>query len=523
MGRNLLQRHLIPLLLTAALLAGCSLLGLGRSNLPTATPGPQLLPPEWTSTPASAQPTALPSTGAVLSTDTPNASATLVPSGFANSAWLLEVAAPDGWTRAEALVELADGSVLAMGRVYQASWHSIWLARLTSRGQIVWLKQVAIPAEETFYAFVLAASPGGAGIVSGRHLVPAGAGPVEQEPVTLAISPAGAIEWILPYGARAVGVGAAGAVLLIGGDSLWQVDPAGQVRWRAGSQVGEVQADDFYPYADRMAGYRLATGDMLLAGTIEELVVPGGGADRAGPDPGVTSYWFARFQGEGTPAWKRVFTTDPLAQYGLMGSVTEGGHLVVGGTHRQLSQTDQGLSSKALFAWFQGLDPEGRTLYHRRLLDLPSLDGLEPTPDGGLLLLGKRAIERSEEYPAGGEQAIMVKLDPEGRIEWAREFKQGLEIHAVTALSEGGYLLSVGSGIQFARLDGEGQIHNCPQLESMEPRMRLEEQPARDDKAAAVPMALAELQPAGPEREVPSLSLSPAIFSSTELCRNLGP
>jgi hypothetical protein len=270
-----------------------------------------------------------------------------------------------------------------------------------------------------------------------------------------------------------------------------------------------------------LQGHGSPEGELLFGGTTQDLVVPGDMIARAGPDPGYITYWYAAFDPDGELRWKHFYAVDPLQQHRMRSAVTADGNLVIGGTRysRVVSQTD--LYFDFQYAWLRVVDPDGRTIFHQRYLDLPRLEGIGSTPDGGLILHGLRYVPGDEINPSQ-EYAQLVKLDAEGRVEWAREFQEGLQIEAVLALRDGTYLLSIGNNQVFVRLNAQGWLPDCEDIPIAETRMRVDNEPAQSDTSAQVPLSLSFEHP----EEEPTdhiLGLSPATFSVQEFCRYISP
>ncbi|MFN2147164.1 MAG: hypothetical protein ACK2T2_02140 [Anaerolineales bacterium] len=518
---------IVLVIILAAVLSGGWLGGLtagfpGGSKDPTAGVPAPTLPPSWTPTASpTPRPTAVrtPSAASTPLAELALPTATPVP-GYAESAWMVRIEGP-AYSSADALVEMSDGSILAKGNVYdQGSLHSTWLARIERTGMVAWLRTVPIGPDQRFLVFDIGAGPGDLGMISGSYYPPAGGGGSISQAVLLAVAPGGSVEWRAPF--RPVDVEETGADSVVFFTSLGagEIRSDGQLGWHASFDFGPeyTPIDDFYPAPHLLAGDSLSDGGVLVGGVIEDEVVPGDMVARAGPDPGYTHYWLARFSIDGELRWKHVFTLDAVQEGGIYAVRTRDEGMIIGGIRRRRISTATDLYYVPLYAWLRKVDANGRTVFHQRYLDLAQLDGLATTPDGGLIIYG-RSYQEEDGNPFAREQFKLVKLNPRGVVEWAREFPVDVRVKTVLPLSDGSYVLTIQEGLTFLRLNSEGVLPECAQVDIAGTRMRLDVQPAQFDIAGQVPLAMTMEQERLPA-PMP-LMLSAVGFTQHELCRSI--
>jgi hypothetical protein len=475
------------------------------------------LPPSWTAT---STPTQTP-TPTGTPTVTPAPTKTPFPDFYQDSAWVIAIEAPSGWRGANNLVELSDGAIIVAGAIKVGINHeTIWLARISTVGAVDWVKSLTLPGGGTFYINSLAAGPDGSTLLSGDYNPPGGRGATEIDDVMISVDMEGMLEWQVWGYSRKTQVLDDGALMLIDrlGVARWPSDRASE--WRASLDFGAgyIEPPDYYPIPQLVEGYRLPDGTLLFSGTIEDLVVPGDGIARGGPDPGFINYWYAAFSAQGDLRWKHFYAIDGTEQFRIYGDAYDDGSLVLGGSKIQRVQTERDLYNLPLYSWVRRMSSNGRTLFHQRYLDLPRLDGIEATIDGGMLLHGVN-FEPEGENVFGIEQPRIVKLDADGNVEWARQFQDDLRLRAVVPLSDGTYLISFGYDLAFARLDAQGFVAGCPQISNADMRMRVDNEPAQFDAADTIPLSLITAESDTERSAPPNLSLSSMNLTTIELCR----
>jgi hypothetical protein len=475
------------------------------------------LPPSWTATPS---PTDLPPATAT-STTTPFPTPTPFPQTYLDSTWVIEIEARDGWRGADEMVELSDGGILVAGvNKVGINHETIWLARISPVGAVEWVKNLTLPGGGTFHINSLDAGSNGSALLNGDYNPPGGSGALEIDDVMLSITTGGTIEWQTWGYSRQTQMLDDGTMLLFDGLGVRQWSEDQQDDWAFDLDLGEgyLEPPEYYPAPRLVQGYRTTDGTLLLTGTIEDLAVPGDGVARGGPDAGYTSYWFAGFTQDGELRWKHFYAIDAVEQFRIYGTVIEDATLVVGGSKRQRVQTERDLYYLPLYSWVRIVSSSGRTLVHRRYLDLPRLDGLEATADGGFLLYGLNYVPEGENV-FGIRQPRIVKLDADGNVEWARQLQDDFWLRAVLPLSDGTTLISYGPDLRIARLDAQGNLTGCEQIIPSDTRMRVDNEPAQFDIANTVPLALETEEPGAERSDEPNFNLTPVNFTAFELCR----
>lgn len=298
-------------------------------------------------------------------------------------------------------------------------------------------------------------------------------------------------------------------------------DPGRALDWVARLDFGAAffVPPDYFPFPQLVAGRSHPDGSVSFAGSVQDLVVPGDMVERAGPDAGYTAYWYTRFSPDGDLIWKRFYPVNALDESRMYGMTTQDGSLVIAGSKRERVSTDLALYYVPQYSWVRKVDPDGRTLFHSRYLDLPKLEGLQPTEDGGLLLYGLNYVESGGSV-FGTKQTRLLKLGSDGEVDWARQLQDDLTLRTVLPLSDGTYLVSLGYDLTFARMNDQGWLPNCPGFQISETRMRMDNEPAQFDQANQVPLTLLFQDTGGEQEELPALGWSAATYSVQETCRS---
>ncbi len=482
------------------------------------------LPPTWTPVPVS--PTAVILTPTLTLTVSPTLppTPTPYPVGYLDSTWLIDIEGPNGWISPDHLVKLDDSTILAIGDVYSAqnkfnSWQetTIWIARLDLTGELLWIRYIPIPGDDTFHPFSLHAGINGSGLLSGAYYHPTGDGRVKVNRITFSISAEGDIEWMKPVSSGYKEVLVDGSILLKTGiKTTMIINPQGEEVFRAvldfGSDYGEVWE---FPFPDLEIAHKLPDGDWLFAGTIADEYWGEGSADRSGYSEGNTAYWYARFSADGNLKWKHLHPIDPLQQSINDLILTAEDQIVISGTV---------LYSPYSYTWLRAIDSEGKTVFHKRYLDLPILrKALATDSDGSIFFWGRRTIPQGE-YQPDLKIVSLAKVSPAGDLEWIRTFPNHVYINAVLPLVDGSVLLSLrvpSLSITLARIDGSGQLPDCAELPLESFESRVDQQPPLFDIADQVPISLLLTTPDAEEAiDLPQITPKSINLSLTELCRD---
>lgn len=129
--------------------------------------------------------------------------------------------------------------------------------------------------------------------------------------------------------------------------------------------------------------------------------------------------------------------------------------------------------------------------------------GVVPTFDGGVIIFweGKRELIQQ---PNGGEtlphqrEAVLVKLDAMGEVEWGRGFQEAVVISAVEAFRDGTSLISLRNwkvgdqSAMLARLSGKGLLLGDPYSAPRPIQMRDDGDPPKIDLGEKVLFGLSD-------------------------------
>lgn len=120
--------------------------------------------------------------------------------------------------------------------------------------------------------------------------------------------------------------------------------------------------------------------------------------------------------------------------------------------------------------WIVKLDPSGEIEWQKNFggAGIEMAHAVEQTLEGGYVVVGW-----TESFGAGGTDAWVLKLDPNGEIKWQKTFGgSGFDLaHAIEQTQDGGYLVtgwteSFGAGdmdVWVLKLDAHGDISGCPE------------------------------------------------------------
>ena len=172
---------------------------------------------------------------------------------------------------------------------------------------------------------------------------------------------------------------------------------------------------------------------------------------------GKADAWVVRFDDTGKTLWDRVLGGPKADSVSAIRSSRDGGYILAGSTRSGGARQTDG--------WVIKLDAEGRRQW-ARIFGGKDYDGFEtvvPLTGGGFLLAG---YTRSRS--AGRQDAWVVKIDAAGRLLWERRFGGGGDgvINAAVETSNGGYVLvgqrkarTAGAGDGWvARIDRAGRL-----------------------------------------------------------------
>jgi hypothetical protein len=197
-----------------------------------------------------------------------------------------------------------------------------------------------------------------------------------------------------------------------------------------------------------------------------------------------------------------------------------------------LSSTDEivitggDASGEIGYIWIRKINAEGKTVFHRRYPDLPLAwdDPLSTGFDGSSFFWGRRSIPQGE-YEPDLHIASLVKVSPEGDLEWIRTFSNHVVIKDVLPLRDGSLIISLRGpdwDIALARIDASGNLPGCSSLPMNTLERWVDQQPALFDTAGVLPLTIRFTIPDPAE----DIQLPPIEFISNdpvlvEICRTL--
>ena len=468
--------------------------------------------------------TTLPPTLSLTPDPTLPSTLTPFPDGYLDSTWLIDIQRPDVWYSPDHLIKLSDETILAVGDIYSnqnkfGSWRhtTVWISRLTPTGNLIWIKYIPISGDDQFFPNTLSTGINNNGLLSGILYHPTGDGRLEPHRMTMSITDDGVIEWSKPLNSGYKQVLENGSILLQTGiSSVSIINQQGEVQSQIELDFGPGYGQAYIlPYPVLDIAHQLANGDWLFAGTIVDDYWGESSPDKSGYMEGNTAYWYARFSADGKPIWKHLHPIEPLGQSIRGLTINSDNQIVFSGTGRY---------DPLFYTWLRKVDQDGKTVFHKRYLNLPILqNALSPGGDGITYFWGRRSIPQGEHQP-DLQIVSLAKVTQEGDLEWIRTFPNHYYIHAVLPLDDGSILTSFRApdfGIALARIDANGMLPNCTamQIESLERQVDIN--PARFDTGDQESISLTFPTPdAEEEITLPQTTLKSIDLPLTELCRS---
>jgi hypothetical protein len=159
-------------------------------------------------------------------------------------------------------------------------------------------------------------------------------------------------------------------------------------------------------------------------------------------------YWIVKLDANGNKQWDRTYGGDG---YDLLRSLlqTSDGGYILGGDSNSPSSGDKSEGSRgAQGSWVVKIDSEGNKEWDRsfgRDSD-EEWNSIQQTSDGGYIVGGyyyNFVGGGSPDYPQGGDNYWIVKLDSGGNKEWERQYggEENDRLYSLQQTSDGGYIL----------------------------------------------------------------------------------
>jgi hypothetical protein len=405
----------------------------------------------------------------------------------------------DGWTAPDRIVQLSDGSLAAIGR----SWSSgekgrPWLIKLSLAGEVLWLKQAVLTGFEELRISSMGAGQNGDIVLTGTLYSGPSGGP-DPHSITVLLDPDGDVRSIFDDNGSYMQLLEGGGYLMSPSLGVRGLDAEGRLVWSKTLSLGESQNQPPHdlPFIAREVVSMTATGELLFSGSTAYMVANPGNPVRGQTDR-ILELWFVRFESSGQAVWKHQYVVNlPTILYG--DRTSDGGLVSVGG-YAPL-QGGSEVPVEPIYTWAMKVDAQGGLIYQRRFLDLDRLSGAAATAEGGMVLFGEAprkmiSLSDGSETLAQHSDAMLIKLDAQGAVEWGRGFREGVVIRAVKPLLDGTYLISwwnwreADQDALVARLDTEGLLPGDPFLATHEIRVRDDGDPLKIDEGDDVPFAL---------------------------------
>ncbi len=312
----------------------------------------------------------------------------------------------------------SDGSLVLGGETdsFGAGGHDLWLFRLDGSGAITWQKTYGTDGDE---AGEVIAAPDGGYVLVGRNF--------DQDIAWIAkLDANGAIQWQKQLSPNTAGYAGAqllsdGGVLVFG-NAINMSTFTFTFRLLRLSSSGAVVWQKEYPSSRSLVGapQQLSDGSFLVAGTSVDMA------------SNATDVWLMKLSSSGAIQWQKTYggSEDDVA-----GAVTpiSGGYLLAA----QTNSFGPGAGTDAFNIWLLKLDTSGNTLW-QKVLGGPGDDFAFPSAQlaDGWLLSGM-----TSSFGAGGDDALLAKVDTNGTVQWAKTYG-GADDDQLIAFADqsGGYL-----------------------------------------------------------------------------------
>jgi len=243
------------------------------------------------------------------------------------------------------------------------------------------------------------------------------------------------------------GTGSFGA----GGWDMWilKLDSYGNVQWQKtyggwGVGIDGLNAEYVHDLAKTSDG-----GYIVVGGTTSY-----GAGDR--------DIWVLKLDSQGNVQWQRTFGSSLFDWSHHVGQTSDGGYIISGATSFVLGFLGGGWGYDI---WVLKLDSQGNIQWQKTYggWSLEAPETIQQTSDGGYILVGL-----TQSFGFGPQDILIIKLDSQGNIQWAKTYGgMGYEIgFYIRQTQDGGYIVS-GSTTSFGaggwdllvlKLDPNGNI-----------------------------------------------------------------
>ncbi len=351
--------------------------------------------------------------------------------------------------QAHTIQQTADGGYILAGHMWYRETRNqdIWVIKLDPEGEIEWQKTYGGPSDEEVHS-IQQTTDGGYILAGSTWSFSVGA----SDAWVVKLGPNGNIEWQTTLGhaggdkAAAVQEMSDGSYLIAGkyyGNAwLFKLDRNGILRWqRTYGEAGRaISVNDFQGTDD--GGYILAGSS--LKSTFD--------------------FWAMKLDANGRVQWSQVYSRGRDAKAYAVQQTTDGGFILAGETKTAGAYFD---------AWVVKLRPNGDIEWEKTFGggEYDVFYDVLQTRDGGYLLVGE-----TWSFGAGNIDVWMLKLTPEGRVQWQKTYGTpgGEWGESVLQTENGDYVVAGvdGGDMLVFRMNAQGDIPGCNLFARSTPEVR---------------------------------------------------
>lgn len=366
---------------------------------------------------------------------------------------------PDGAT---AVQPTADGGYVVVGARYSPNPPDAWLFKIDNRGDLVWQSNFGDPSHGAYVRSIQTTVDGGYFVAGTSRR---GRTPQDwsvDRALVAKVNSTGDILWQRIYAEEGYALSsleltADGGFVAAGyqpipvsgrtNGMILKVDATGATTWR--KTLGDAIND--YSYANCVR--QTADGNYVVAATLS---APG----TAGWDA-----WILKLDGAGDVIWQKNYGGPGQEFVGDMQTTTDGGFVLAGST--------ESYGSGGSDFWVLKLNASGDISWQKTYggPENDSASSIRQTADGGYVIAGS-----SYSFGAGGWDALVVKLDAQGKMSWQQTYGGAFDDFAnfIQRTSDGGYVVAGSAGVPDStgpystnawvlKLDSEGRVGGCDQ------------------------------------------------------------